>query len=352
MQQQQQMLQQMQQQQGQGDKKAPKQQQQEDKVYLAINRRENSIMALATPDKLAVIEQAVGLLDVPSDSNATLASLQRVQIYRLVAADPLPIVNVLKELGNLDPATRLEVDNINKAIIVSGPLVDHVTVRTLLEKLDGSARRFEVLQLHKLDADYVAGSIEFLLRGPPKDTNRPRYVFGDYRVADNSKDGGFQVEADTKNNRLLLRVNDIEMEEIRKLMIKLGEDPFGNAQGDNMRIIHTTPSRDTSELLEKLKRIWPTISPNPLQLDVPTEESPEAKPRDNARPRDRNDTTGSPSANKSNVKTAQPDRRKIVRAGRQIAAKAGRKGFTYRNRRTAIRSHNLRLRRRRRFGAG
>ncbi len=269
MQQQQQMMQQMQQQaqQAGGAKGAKPTQQQEEKVYLTVNRRENSIMALATPDKLAIIEQAVSLLDVPSASTGSpFANVQRVQIYRLIGADPTPIVNVLKEMGNLDPSTRIEVDNPNRAIIVSGPLVDHVTVRALIEKLDGNARHFEVIQLRKLDADYVAGSIEYLIRGPAKDTSRPRFVF-DYHAPEQPKDGGFQVEADTKNNRLLLRVNDVEMEEIRALMIKLGEDPFAASTGDTMRVIRAAPGRDTEQLLDRIKRVWPSISPVPLQTE-------------------------------------------------------------------------------------
>jgi hypothetical protein len=273
MQRQQQMMQQMQQQQ-QGEKKnaaGPKDQ--EPKTYLAINRRENSIMALATPDKLAVIEQAVSLIDVPSDNNTSFANVNRVRIYRLIGAEPGPIVNVLKDMGNLDPSTRLETDIPNKAIIVSGPLVDHATVQAVIDKLDGSTRRFEVIQLRKLGADYVAGSIEFLMRGPSKDASRPRVLYdfgggGSNRNTDPNKDGGFQVEADTKNNRLLLRANDVELQEIRALMIKLGEDPMQSGRGDTMRVIHSTPGKETDLLLERLKRVWPSISNSPLQLDT------------------------------------------------------------------------------------
>jgi Bacterial type II/III secretion system short domain len=286
MQQQQQMMQQMQQQQKEKGG-APATQGQEPKIYLTINRRENSIMALATPDKLAVIEQAVKLLDVPVESSGSLmGNVQRVQIYRLVGADPGPIVNVLKEMGNLDPSTRLEVDNVNKAILVNGPLVDHLTVRTLIDKLDGSARRFEVIQLRKLDADYVAGSIEFLMRGAQKQDSRPRFFFdygGGGRQQEPSKEGAFQVEADTKNNRLLLRANDIELDEIRKLMIKLGEDPFASTSGDNMRVIRSSPGRDTDELLERIKRVWPSISPAPLDVD------PGGAGKSSAAPRKEND---------------------------------------------------------------
>ncbi len=279
LQQQQQLLQQMQQQQGEKGKQRPPQQQQEEKIYLAINRRENSIMALATPDKLATIEQAVKLLDVPSPGDSADSVLQRISSYRLVTAEPGPIVNILKEMGNLDPTTQLEVDNVNHAIIVNGPLADHWTVQSLIKKIDGSARHIEVFKLQKLDAENVAGSIEFLMRGPSKDTSRPRYVFGDYHSPDQGKDGGFQVEADTKNNRLLLKANDLELQEVRQLMIKLGEDPFADTEGDNLRVIHPAPGKDTDVLLDRLKRIWPSVSPHPLQLEVePQTDAPKKSP--------------------------------------------------------------------------
>ncbi|HEY2761626.1 MAG TPA: secretin N-terminal domain-containing protein, partial [Pirellulales bacterium] len=299
------------QQQQQGGKPAAGKQQPEDKVYLAINRRENSIMAVATPDKLAVIDQAVTFLDVPSAARSPLAGLSGVQMYRLVAADPAPIVAVLKDMGNLDPATRIEVDNVNKAIIVSGPLVDHVTVKSLIDKLDGSARQFEVLQLRKLDADYVAGSIEFLMRGPKEQNSRPRYFWfdGGNRQQNSDKEGGFQVEADTKNNRLLLRANQVEMEEIRALMIKLGEDPFVNNQNNNLHIIRSTPGRDTDQLLEKLKRIWPNVSPTPLDINV--EDAAQPKPDgDSSDSSDKKDRGQAPKPeNSEDTAPAKPDKK-------------------------------------------
>ena len=69
------------------------------KSILAINPRENSIIALATPDKLATIEQAVSLLDVPSPSDSASANLQRISSYRLVTADPAAHRKHLKRDG-------------------------------------------------------------------------------------------------------------------------------------------------------------------------------------------------------------------------------------------------------------
>ncbi len=269
---QQQMMQQMQQQQGQhgpGDKKASSHE--EEKIYLAINRRENSIMALATPDKLAVIEQAVLLLDVPTTANSPLDGVQRVQIYRLVAADPTPIVSVLKDMGNLDPSTRLEVDAANKAIIVSGPLVDHVTVRTLIDKLDGSRRQFEVIQLRKLDADYVAGSIDFLMRGPIR--MHPTIVRVSFGISTIVKATTIRTKMVVSRSKPIRRTivccygqTKSKWTKFAQLMIKLGEDPFAKTQPNNLHIIRNTSDHETDALLEKLKRIWPNVSPTPLDI--------------------------------------------------------------------------------------
>jgi hypothetical protein len=218
-------------------------------------------------------------------------------------------------MGNLDPSTRLEVDSVNKAIIVSGPLVDHVTVRALIDKLDGSARQFEVIQLRKLDADYVAGSIDFLMRGPNKDNNnsRPRFYWdlnSNRQNNDVNKDGGFQVEADTKNNRLLLRANQVEMDEIRALMIKLGEDPFLNAQNDNLHLIRSTSGRDTEALLEQLKRIWPNVSATPLDInaDQPSQPASNDSSTDSQEKKNRGQSDKSEN-NDNNAAPAKPEKK-------------------------------------------
>lgn len=244
-------------------------------IYLAANRRENSVLAHASADKLAMIEQAISYIDVPSKTaqGGLGANLPRVQVYRLSGIDPDPVIKVLKELGNLDPTTTLEVDKKNKAIIANAPLADHVIIRTLIDRLDGSGRRFEVIQLRRLSAEYVAGSIEFLFRGPKKDENssrRQRYYYYDYyggNQEEETEKDSFQVEADPRNNRLLLRANEVELDEIRELLVKLGEiDPNGVVR-DTTRKVRIPAGKETEELLRRLQRMWPSVGPNPLEID-------------------------------------------------------------------------------------
>lgn len=246
-------------------------------VSLVANVRKNSVLAVAPPDKMAIIAQAIEVLDVPSRQGSPLAgTVTRMQIYRLAAIDPEPLVKTLEEIGDLDPSTRLQADKKNRAIIAYAPLADHVTIRALIEKLDGSERKFEVIQLRRLKADYVAGSIEFMMTGEkPKPQRRP-YWYYDFdsrsRPQEEERDR-FRVDADVENNRLLLWANSIELEEVRNLLAKLGEIPQQGAASATVRVLDLPPGPETESVIEQLQRHWPAVAPNPLVVP------PDAKPR-------------------------------------------------------------------------
>ena len=155
-----------------------------------------------------------------------------MQVYRLGAVDPEPLIETLNDLGVLDPTTRLQVDKRNKSIIAYAPMADHLTIRALVNKLDGSGRKFEVIQLRRLEADYVAGTDRVHDRRRRQGETaaaaavllRLRVLRGGHQQEEKSNDK-FRVDADVENNRLLLWANPIEMEEVMNLLAKLGESP-------------------------------------------------------------------------------------------------------------------------------
>jgi len=250
--QQQQLMDQLKQMQQKGD--APKMPPRGDEAYLAMNQRENSILAHAPVDKLAVIEQAIEYLDVPAnvDGDGALgAELPRMQRYELQTIDPEPIVRVLREMGTLDPTARLEIDKENRAIIVHAPLTDHVTVRAVIDKLDVGGRTMEMIQLRRANVDYVAKSLEFLLRG-----------------ADNERPGATkraQYATDRENNRLFLWANEAELADVRRLLVKLGEYGANSAAPPMQQTILLPPGKQPEEVLRELEKLWPSVSPRPME---------------------------------------------------------------------------------------
>ena len=263
----------MAQQQG-GGQQMPQMGKKESTVFLAVNARQNSILAQAPPDKMGIIEQAVKAVDVPQGrGKGFLADAQRVKVYRLSGLQPETLVKVLKELGSLDPTTKLEIDVKKNALVAYAPLADHLLITDLVERLDGTSRKFEVIQLRTLSAEYVAGSILTLMNGPDKqnDSGRSRYPYyffdsGSQQQQDTADK--FWVEADVERNRLLLKANDVELAEVKALLVKLGEIPADQRFGQTMRMVPAMPDADTLKALDRAKSLFESMSPNEVEIEI------------------------------------------------------------------------------------
>jgi hypothetical protein len=243
-------------------------------VRVIANARMNSLIIHAHPRQLRTIAGFIKKIDVPSNRSSSLeAQLARVQVYRLVTLDAAEIAESLAEMEALDPTTRVDADATNNALIVDGSLADHFTIKKMLDKLDGSGRRFEVLTLRRLPAEHVAGSIEFLMGSAEKKSNSSSYqdmMWGMYpsRNSGNKQNKDeFRVASNAEYNQVLLWCNDNEYEQVEKLLVKLGEiaDPRARG-GSQIRTIEASDGEETREFLRELKRRWPSISPNPLIL--------------------------------------------------------------------------------------
>lgn len=274
-QQQQMMMQQMQQQQMAGGAKPPKSAEKE--IHITANTRRNSVIVHAPPNKMALVEAFVKRVDVPNDDAATLQRLEtRMRVHRLASLDPKQLVASVVAMDVLEPTTKLEVDEKNRSIIVYGSLSDQLVIQQVIDRLDGSAREMEVIQLRRLRAEDVANTIKFLF-GEEKekdDSRNNRFFFDPWGSQKNDKDekkDDFRVAANTQDNQVLLWANEIETKEVYKLLEKLGEIPPKGAKRSNVRIIDASRTQETKEYLEKLKDAWSQMSSIPLTTPDETE---------------------------------------------------------------------------------
>jgi len=260
---------------------------------LVLNQKENMILAQAAPDQMAIIEKAIEQIDVVSGREGSLLdNINRMKIYRLESIDPQTLADLLQQLGDLDPATVLKVDKQKRSIIAWATLADHLTITSLVEKLDQSSRKIEVIPLRRLDAEYVAGTIRLLMGKEDEKEENPmsrRFGFFDFGGMNNQqsvKEPSFKVEADTENNRLLVNANNIEMDEIQDLLIKLGELPDPNAANDGVRVFDLNPDEDLNDFRERLQRYW--RRGNAIEFDLPPQE-----PKDETQPDESSEKSGS-----------------------------------------------------------
>ncbi|WP_231617734.1 secretin N-terminal domain-containing protein [Novipirellula aureliae] len=288
---QQMMAMQQMQQRGGGGQPAPVEKKTE--VSIVANSRQNSVIIRAPADRVAIATEFLKRIDVPSKSMVSLADIEdRVQVFRLASLDPEKLIEIVSEMNILEPTTRVRVDKDNNALIVSGSPADRFIIKSLIERLDGSGRNFHVLQLRRLDAGEVAESIAFLMGqkdGKDKQNNNQRYNYWDSfsrQEEDEKEKDEFRVAANNRNRQVLLWANEMEMEQVESLLIKLGELPPPGGSPRTVRVIEASATPETLEYLKRLKVQWDRVSPNPLeipssdQFDHPLSDEMSPKERD------------------------------------------------------------------------
>lgn len=316
MQQQQMMMQQqmLQQQQRGGAQKPPGSENKD--IHITANVRRNSVIVHAPPNKMAIVSAFVRRVDVPNENAATLQRIEtRMKVYRLASLDPKQLVASIVGMDVLEPTSRIEVDDKNKAIIVYASLSDQLLIQQVIDRLDGSAREMEVIQLRRLRAEDVANTIKFLFGEQPKEEtqNNNRYYYDPWssRKTEDKKSDAFRVAANTQDNQVLIWANDIETKEVYKLLEKLGEIPAKGSKRSNIRVIEASRSQETKEYLERLQEAWSRISDTPLVLpnesEFPSEEDEKQSKPEKVAP-DAPPETGNANAGTDDVTAIDPER--------------------------------------------
>lgn len=245
----------------------------EPEISIVADTRQNTIYVRAPADRIAVATEFINRIDVPGQAMTSLVDIEsRFQVFRLYSIDPAKLIEIIGEMNVLEPTTHIRADEDNKALIVSGSAADRFIIERLIKRLDGSGREFEVLQLRRLDASEVAESIAFLM-GKDKDKkdndSSRRYFYYGYGGNNDQKKGNddeFRVAANARYRQVLLWANESEMEQVRNLLIKLGEIPPPGGSRSTIRRIDASSGPETYEYLMQLRRQWAELSGTPLQI--------------------------------------------------------------------------------------
>jgi type II secretory pathway component GspD/PulD (secretin) len=247
-----------------------------DQFRVDADTKTNSLYLWCNQFELAKVEDILDSLR-QSQGKGGGGGEYSVQVYRLVSLDPEPFVKTLEEMETLGFRAKLEIDEENNTIIANATEADHAKIRDLIEKLDGSTREVHVIPLRRLEADYVAGTIKYLMAGKEDKEqsgySRSYYYYDFYapqpsRGKEKASDE-FRVDADVEYNRLLVWANEIEYDEVMNLLVKLGEIPPEGGNTSTIRVLDVVPGPEREKLLERILTVWPSLAPNLL---IPPEE--------------------------------------------------------------------------------
>lgn len=270
------------------------------KVFIATDRRRNTVSVNAPLKEMEIIKRVVKQFDVPENGDVAEGPGGRIgddeiigpggerlttEKYQTVNISPDSIVTALKEIGNLNPLTQFTTDASSKTVFATATPEDHKTIRRMLDKLDGSGRSLKVVWLSRRTlADQVAGTIKALMVGEKKNDNNNRRGYFSYydfygggRQQDQS-DTGFRIQADVENNRLLLWANDSEFTEVTALLKELGAISEGRGSNPNtFRVMEARTPEETAALLKQLQESWGGKNPLNINVAPPATTEPPAK---------------------------------------------------------------------------
>ena len=101
----------------------------------------------------------------------------------------------------------------------------------------------------------------------------------------------------SKTTALLLWANEVELEEVEKLLVKMGEIPARGGSDETMRVLDLANDADAEQVLERVRQMWPQLAPNRLEIQpgpqgvsptnepaTPTSPSGEVSPQEDALP--------------------------------------------------------------------
>ena len=261
-----QMMQQMQRQNAGKGVPAPK----KEEIAIVANTRQNSVLIRGPIDRVTIAFKFLEQVDVPRSAMFSLADVQsRIDVIRLETLDPEKLIEIVSEMNVLEPTTRVRIDKENNALIISGSAADRFIIKSVIERLDGTGRTVHVLQLRHLPPTEVADSIRFLMGKEEKEqksSSRYSYYYDYSDEDDEQEEDEFRVAANSRSRQIMLWANDQELEQVQSLLIKLGELPPPDGSDRTMRVIDASATPETYEYLQRLRRQWSHLSPNPLQL--------------------------------------------------------------------------------------
>ena len=218
-------------------------------VSVTFQPATRSLFVVATPPHHAVFRELIAQLDLPGPPHQP----KYAKVYSLANIDGDVASSALNTLFQ-GTGAQVRFNTAGNALVVIATDNQHKAVEQSLQQMQGIERELEVftLQKHRSARCRERGLRTFSLTHP--------------------KGAAPSVSSDYDAQRLFVRGTKPQIDQIRKLLVSLGEavtDAAGTRQSGDVR---TIPFRgDTREAVRQIEAIWARLRPNRIQVITPSE---------------------------------------------------------------------------------
>jgi hypothetical protein len=235
-------------------------------VRLAVDPLSGKLLVGGKPERVNQVDEIMKAVDVPAPAGSGNVEAPQLEVYDVGVADSASVLAVLQTLMANFSDVRLTTDPVTGKLVALARPAQHATIRATLDQMQREARQVEVIRLQFVDPAAAVTAIGKL--------------FGTESGA--SAAGAPKVEADTLTRQLLVRGSLGQIEQIKALLSKMGEnvsdDPNATqTDSTNVRMLPLSP-RTVRQALEQLESIWPTMRSNRIRVVQPSANIPSSYP--------------------------------------------------------------------------
>lgn len=249
-------------------------------LRVVKGKTSRQLLVTGQPQRVAEFLELVATLDVPS-GNGSIIDTPQLEVYSVTEADPASVLSVLQELFADSDEVRLASDPATGNLVALATPEEHATIRATIQQMQRDRRQLEVIRLRTVDPQLAMLSIEKLF-GPPEGAAEQE---GQVRSAP-------RVDADPISRSLLIRGSEAQIQDIRSLMVKMGEQPESELRGDgsssgrgNLRMI-PIDAATARRAIDQMNSIWPTLRRNRIRTVTPSSSIRGNRPGTQIRPDD------------------------------------------------------------------
>lgn len=219
-------------------------------AQIAVNTRDGTLVVNALPDEHEEIASMIDAVRQDAQRGPTT-----VEIYPLQQGDASSfgeIIDTLYEQQADKP--RWSVDSRTRQVVVVATPQQHQTIAATISQLEGYKRDLEVFQLRVLDPFAAQLAVERLFGADDRDPG-----------------AGPVVESDYATQQLFVRASEQQIEEIRRLLIKMGETDLAMAAAASGKRFRVVPFEgDPDAALRAIQRVWPKLRSNAIEVVTPS----------------------------------------------------------------------------------
>ena len=223
-------------------------------VGISFDENTGAVFVLGTPDDLTVADQVVQQMDVAKSPGAG----RKLKAFSLSGADGDAIVESIEAMfPEAYPEVNVSWDVLKEQLVVIGSTEQLALVEETLKQFAPPERDLEIFNLRNSDPNTIQTAINSLFADEPYATSPT-------------------VNKDEANSQILVRGTKEQLVMVRQLLQKMGE-PLTESAGPvaRGRVRTVTIQRDSELLLEQLRKVWPQVRDNPLEIvRVPNENLP------------------------------------------------------------------------------